>query len=120
MALDLHFAPFLTKPAIFINQKSAAFNAHEFLATQRLELHRPVARSCTLKVRDDAIQCGPRQFPVSLYMASYAFTGSRIESRLSCSQRSRNSSRNCAIGVDPGILIVICTENMGAPVWAAA
>ena len=47
------------------------------------------------------------------------FTGSRIASRLSESQNSMNSSRRCATWMRLGTLTIICTENMGAPVWAA-
>ena len=93
---------------------------NHFLSTHRFQMHCLVARRRTLEIGHYTIECWSRQFTLSSYMTGYALTGSRIESRLSCSQRSRNSSRNCAIGAAPGMLTVICTENIGAPVCAAA
>ena len=36
MSLDLHFAPFLSQLAIFVNQECAAFDAHELSSVQVL------------------------------------------------------------------------------------
>src|SRR5690606_38526520 len=47
------------------------------------------------------------------------FIGSMIASRLSPSQNSRKSSRSAAMWVVLGIPIVICAENMSAPVCIA-
>src|SRR6185437_16742355 len=47
------------------------------------------------------------------------FTGSRMASRLSESQKSMNSSRRCAMWMRLGTFTIICTENIGAPVCAA-
>ncbi len=47
------------------------------------------------------------------------FIGSMIASRFSPSQNSRKSSRSPAMCVSAGIPIVICAENMSAPVCIA-
>src|SRR5690606_37951581 len=47
-------------------------------------------------------------------------SGSRMASRLSWSHKSMNSSRKAAIRIFAGMCTIICTENIGAPVCAAA
>src|SRR5690606_4167639 len=55
------------------------------------------------------------------HRARYAcFTGSMIASTFSWSQKSMNSSRSPEMCTFAGMLMYICTENIGAPVWAAA
>src|SRR5690606_2737206 len=48
------------------------------------------------------------------------FTGSRMASRFCESQYSMKSSRRWPMARRAGTLIIICTANMAAPVWAAA